>query len=186
MSGRPVIFLDRDGTLNEQVGFINHVDRFQLFPWSAEAVRLVNRSGFGAIVVTNQSGVARGITPETLVEAVHSRLRELLGRAGAHVDAIYCCPHLTEDACECRKPKPGMLLRAQKELGIDLSRSWVVGDSYPDLEMAWNAGARGALVLTGYGSGYYENGREIWARQPDILAPNVYSAVMEIVWGGQK
>ncbi len=182
MSGRPAIFIDRDGTLNEAVGFINHVSLFRPYSWSSEAVRLANRAGFVAVVVTNQSGVARGLYTEELVQEVHTRLIEQLGEAGARLDAIYYCPHGLSGSCECRKPKPGMMLRAERELGVDLSQSYVIGDSYSDLEMAWNAGSRSALVMTGYGRGDHEHHRAQWVRQPDILAPNLYAAVTEIVW----
>ncbi len=183
MSGQPAIFMDRDGTLNEPVGFINHISMFRLFPWSVEAVRVVNRAGFLAVLVTNQSGVARGLYTEALVEEVHSRLNELLEEGGAHLDGIYYCPHGLVGSCDCRKPNPGMLLRAETELNVDLSRSYVIGDTYSDLEMAWRVGARAALVLTGYGKGNYEHHRGEWARQPDVVAPNLFAAVTEIVRG---
>ena len=187
MRGRPAIFLDRDGTLNQPVGFINHVSLFRLYPWTTEAVRLINQSGFAAVVVTNQSGVARGLYSEELVEEVHARLREMLAESGAHLDAVYYCPHESSGSeCDCRKPKPGMLRRAERELGIDLSRSYVVGDSPSDLETARGVGARSALVLTGYGRGNYEKLRDESRRLPDIVAPNLYSAVMDIVWEAEK
>ena len=186
MSSKPAIFVDRDGTLNELVGYLNHLDAFELYPWSHEAIRLINRSGFLTVVVTNQSGVARGIYSEELVQAVHSRMTEMLEGADARLDGIYYCPHGTSGDCECRKPKPGMLEQARQDLDIDMSRSWVVGDSFSDLEVAWNAGARSALVLTGYGRGNYEHHRNHWSRQPDIVASNLYSAVAEIVWEASK
>ena len=130
MSGRPAVFMDRDGTLNEPVGFINHISMFRLFPWSVEAVRVVNRAGFLAVVVTNQSGVARGIYSDELVQSVHSRMTEMLEGADARLDGIYYCPHGTSGDCECRKPKSGMLEQAQQDLDIDMNRSWVIGDSF--------------------------------------------------------
>jgi D-glycero-D-manno-heptose 1,7-bisphosphate phosphatase len=174
--------LDRDGTLNEPVGFVNHQSLFRLFPWSVEAIRLINRSGHLAVVVTNQSGVARGLYTEELVHQVHDQLQKTLADGEAHLDGIYYCPHGVKGDCECRKPKPGMLLQAQKDLDVDLARSIVVGDTYADLEMGWNVGARAALVLTGFGRGSYERQRSDWARQPDWVAPNLYSALMEILW----
>lgn len=186
MSSKPAIFVDRDGTLNELVGYLNDIDAFELFPWSHEAIRLINRSGYLAVVVTNQSGVARGIYSEELVRAVHSRMKETLESADARLDGIYYCPHDGSGECDCRKPKPGMLERAEKDLDIDMSRSWVIGDSYSDLELAWNVGARAALVMTGYGRGNYEHHRDSWNRQPDIVAPNLFSAVVEIVWETPK
>ena len=181
MSGKPAIFLDRDGTLNEPVGFVNHISLFRLFPWSVEAIRLINREGYLAVVVTNQSGVARGLYTESLVHEVHEQLRATLSESGAHVDGIYYCPHgPMQDACDCRKPRPGMLHQAEKDLEADLSRSVVIGDSYSDLEMGWSVGARSALVLTGFGRGYYEHQSADWARQPDWVAPNLYSALVDI------
>lgn len=186
MSRKPAIFVDRDGTLNELVGYLNDLDAFKLYPWSHEAIRLINRSGFLAVVVTNQSGVARGIYSEELVRTVHRRMTESLEGADAHLDGIYYCPHGASGECECRKPKPGLLERAGQDLEIDMSCSWVIGDSYSDLEMAWAVGARAALVLTGYGRGNYEHQRDGWRRQPEVVAPNLYSAVVEIVWETSK
>ncbi len=186
--GRPAIFIDRDGTLNEPVGFVNHLSLFRLFPWTAEAIRLINRAGFLAVVVTNQAGVARGIFSEELLQAVHQELETRLKTAGARLDKIYYCPHWPHGTghpyrrdCDCRKPKPGMLRQAERELGVDLSRSHLVGDSYSDLEMAWAAGARATLVFTGFGRGGYEHQRESWPRQPDAVAPNLYVAVADIL-----
>jgi len=186
MRGQPAVFVDRDGTLNEPVGFVNHVSLFRLFPWSVEAVRLINRAGYLAVVVTNQSGVARGLYTEELVESVHEELRRELARGGARLDAAYYCPHGSSESCDCRKPKPGMLRRAERDWGVDLSRSYVIGDSYPDLEMAWSTGARAALVLTGYGRGFYEHHRASWTRQPDLVAPNLHAAVVDILWRESK
>jgi D-glycero-D-manno-heptose 1,7-bisphosphate phosphatase len=182
MDRRPAVFIDRDGTLNELVGYLNHISAFRLFPWAAEAVRLIRQSGFLAVLVTNQSGVARGLYTEELVHAVHDRMQEALREAETRLDGIYYCPHGPSDQCGCRKPSPGMLLAAENEMGIDLSRSWVIGDSYSDLEMAWNTGARGALVLTGYGRGGLENHGYEWSRQPDIISPNLFFAAMNIIW----
>ena len=181
MSGKPAIFLDRDGTINEPVGFVNHISLFRLFPWSTEAIRLINREGYLAVIVTNQSGVARGLYTEAMVHEVHQQLTAKLSESGAHLDGIYYCPHAPmEDACDCRKPRPGMLRRAERELGVDLSRSVVIGDSYTDLEMGWSVGARAALVLTGFGRGYYEHLSAEGARQPDWVAPHLYAALAEI------
>jgi D-glycero-D-manno-heptose 1,7-bisphosphate phosphatase len=183
MSRHPAIFIDRDGTLNELVGYLNHISQFRLYPWAAEAIRVIRQSGFLAVLVTNQSGIGRGLFPEDLVRAVHDRLQETLREAGTRLDGIYYCSHDPSDECECRKPSPGMLLQAKNDLDIDLTRSWVIGDSYSDLEMGWNTGAKAALVLTGYGKGGLENHRYEWSRQPDIIAPNLFRAAMEIIWG---
>jgi D-glycero-D-manno-heptose 1,7-bisphosphate phosphatase len=150
---RRAVFLDRDGTIAEEVGYLNHMSRFRMFPFVAGAVRRLNEAGMPVIVVTNQSGVGRGYFPEWLVHQVHVLMNRQLAEAGARIDAVYFCPHTSEDACDCRKPKPGMLERAAQEHGIDVQRSFVVGDRYGDVELGHNAGARSILVRTGYGEG---------------------------------
>jgi D-glycero-D-manno-heptose 1,7-bisphosphate phosphatase len=183
VTARPAIFLDRDGTLNEAVGYLNHPSRFKLFPWSVEAIRVIRDEGYLAIVTTNQSGVARGLIAREALEAVHGELRRILEEAGAPLDGIYDCPHGPGDGCDCRKPKPGLLRRAESELGVDLARSWVVGDSLSDLQVAWSVGARGALVRTGYGEGALRYQQKDWARKPDLVAPDLHRAVCAIFWG---
>ncbi len=178
---RRAAFLDRDGTICEEMGYVNHVDRLRIFPFAAAAIRRLNDARVPVIVVTNQSGVARNIFPESLVHQVHKKMIAELAAGGARVDAIYFCPHKTEDACECRKPNPGLLERAAREHALDLSASWVVGDRYADLEMGHAAGARGILVMTGYGRGEYELHHTKWARQPDALAENLTEAVRRIL-----
>ncbi len=178
---RRAAFLDRDGTICEEMGYVNHVDRMRIFPFAAGAIRQLNEAHIPVIVVTNQSGVARDIFPESLVHQVHKKLISELAAGGARVDAIYFCPHKTEDGCECRKPNPGLLERAAREHALDLAASWVVGDRYADLEMGHAAGGRGILVMTGYGRGEYELHHAGWARQPDALAENLTEAVRRIL-----
>jgi D-glycero-D-manno-heptose 1,7-bisphosphate phosphatase len=185
MSERPLlrraVFLDRDGTISEEMGYVNHIDRFQIFPFAAEAIRQLNEAEIPVIVITNQSGVARNIFPESLVHEVHKKMVSQLAEGGAWIDSIYFCPHKSEDECECRKPNPGLLQQAAREHGLDLRASWVIGDRYADLEMAHTAGARGMLVMTGYGRGEYEHYRSTWSRQPDALAANLSDAVRQIL-----
>jgi len=176
-SRRRAVFLDRDGTICEEMGFLNHISRFRMFPFAAAAVRRLNQAGLPVIVVTNQSGVARGIFPESLVRLVHQKMIAELAAAGARVDAIYFCPHRSDDACGCRKPHPGMLQRAAREHSLALERSYVVGDRYVDLEMGYGVGGRGILVLTGYGRGEYELYRDTWRRPPDHVAEDLAAAV---------
>jgi D-glycero-D-manno-heptose 1,7-bisphosphate phosphatase len=152
------VFLDRDGTLVEEAGYLDRLERLVFYPWSVDAVRVLNRAGLAVVIVTNQAGVARGIFPETFVADAHRYLRERLEAGGARVDGFYYCPHhpdATVDAyrraCDCRKPQPGMLRRAAADLGIDLARSFVVGDRWHDLAAGRAVGARGVLVRTGYG-----------------------------------
>jgi D-glycero-D-manno-heptose 1,7-bisphosphate phosphatase len=181
---RRAVFLDRDGTIGEELGYVNHIDRFQIFPYAAEAIRQLNRADIPVIVVTNQSGIARNIFPESLVHEVHKKMVAELAAGGAWIDAIYFCPHKSEDACECRKPNPGLLERAAREHALDLSGSWIVGDRYADLEMGHAAGTRGILVMTGYGRGEYDLHRDTWPRQPDTLAENLKDAVVKILKNG--
>jgi D-glycero-D-manno-heptose 1,7-bisphosphate phosphatase len=181
---RRAVFLDRDGTIGEELGYVNHIDRFQIFPYAAEAIRELNQAKMPVIVVTNQSGIARNIFPESLVYEVHKKMVAELAAGGARVDAIYFCPHKSEDACECRKPNPGLLDRAAREHALDLAGSWIVGDRYADLEMGYAVGARGILVMTGYGRGEYELHRATWPRQPDVLAENLRDAVRRILQNG--
>ena len=189
MSGaRRAVFMDRDGTISEEVGYVNHVSRYRVFPFAAEAVRTLNDAGRLAVLVTNQAGVARGYFKEELIGEVHKVLVAELEREGARLDAVYYCPHHPTVGeppyrfdCDCRKPRPGLLLRAADELGLDLSRCWMVGDRYSDTELARNAGARSALVLTGYGRGELEHQSHAWPRRPDLVAENLLEAVKKIV-----
>jgi D-glycero-D-manno-heptose 1,7-bisphosphate phosphatase len=185
---RRAVFIDRDGTISEEVGYVNHPSRYRVFPFASQAIKLINDAGWLAVLVTNQAGVARGYFKEDLIAEVHEQLRQELARGGARLDAVYYCPHHPSvgDApyradCDCRKPKPGLITRAAEELEIDLARSWMVGDRYGDTELARNAGTRAALVLTGYGRGEFEYQREAWRHQPDLIAENLLDAVREIL-----
>ena len=185
---KAAVFLDRDGTINEEAGYINHIDRFRIFPWTAAAVRLINDAGLAAVLVTNQSGIARGYFPETLVQEVHTRLQAELAQSGARLDAVYYCPHHPDgkleafrQTCGCRKPAPGMLHRAAADLDIDLSTSFVVSDRYQDLVMGFQTGVRGVLVMSGYGKGEYHYHRNSWPRQPDRVSHDLLDAVKWIV-----
>lgn len=173
---QPAVFLDRDGTLCEEVGYLNHVSRFRMFPFVALALRRLNDAGYPVIVVSNQSGVARGYFPESLVQQVNQVMVQQLSEAGAKVDAVYYCPHASSENCVCRKPKPGMLEQAVREHCIDLQRSFVVGDRYGDIQLARNAGARGILVRTGYGEGEIAWHSGEWPAQPDFIADDLTEA----------
>jgi D-glycero-D-manno-heptose 1,7-bisphosphate phosphatase len=178
---RRAVFLDRDGTICEELGYVNHIDRLQIFPFAAEAIRQLNLRDIPVIIVTNQSGIARNIFPESLVQQVHKKMISVLAAGGAWIDGIYFCPHLKADECDCCKPKPGLLERAAREHALDLAASWVVGDRYLDVEMAHATGGRGILVMTGYGRGEYELHHGRWPRQPDALAENLTEAVRRIL-----
>ena len=187
-TGRPAVFLDRDGTINEQMGYVNHLSRFQLLPGVARAIRGLNEAGLPVVVVTNQSGLARGYFPESLLEAVHAELHRLLAREGAHLDGLYVCPHHPEAReerfrldCDCRKPRTGLLERAAAELGLDLGRSYMVGDRWSDLRCGAAVGATTVLVLTGYGRGdaaYVGPGQTV---QPDHVAEDLEAAARWIL-----
>jgi D,D-heptose 1,7-bisphosphate phosphatase len=153
------IFLDRDGTINEYVGFLTDIKEFRLLDGVAEAIRKINASGYLAIVVTNQPIIARGEVSFTELQEIHNKMETLLGAEGAYIDAIYFCPHHPDKgfegerveykiSCDCRKPKPGMLLKAAEDFNIDLSRSWMVGDGKNDVEAGKNAGCKTVLIGT--------------------------------------
>lgn len=185
---RRAIFMDRDGTVCEEVGYVNHVSRLKLLPRSAEAIRLANDAGFQTVVVTNQAGAARGYFTEDRIEEAHDRMRQLLGEAGARVDGIYYCPHHPEvgdpryrKECDCRKPRPGMFLRARDEMGIDLAASYVVGDSTRDIQAGASIGATTVLVLTGYGRGELEHQSAGWKVHPDQTCADLLDAVKWIL-----
>lgn len=174
------VFIDRDGTINEEVGYLDRPEKLRLIPGAAEAIRLINLSGMKAVVVTNQSGVARGLFDEVLVGEVHARLRELLRMEGGTLDGIYFCPHHPTEgrgqyllSCDCRKPAPGLLLKAAAELNLDPASSYMVGDTINDIEAGERAGARGVLVRTGYGAesaAALETSEEPGRKIPDGMA----------------
>lgn len=178
---RPAVFLDRDGTIADEVGYLNHVSRLRILPHVPEAIRSLNDAGLPVIVITNQSGVGRGYFPETLVHTVHELMAQQLAAVGARLDAIYYCPHTSVEGCACRKPKTGMLDRAAQEHGLDLSKSFVVGDRHGDLELARRVGGKGILVRTGYGEGEYLWNSSKWAIQPDFVAADLADAVQWIL-----
>jgi D-glycero-D-manno-heptose 1,7-bisphosphate phosphatase len=187
---RRAVFMDRDGTISEEVGYVNHPSRYRVFPFSAEAVRLLNEKGWLALLVTNQAGVARGYFTEDLIGQVHNVLEQEMGRGGAHLDGIYYCAHhpLVGEPpfrldCDCRKPKPGLILRAAEEFDLDLQESWMIGDRYSDIVLAHNAGVRSCFVLTGYGRGEWEYQRPAWTSEPEMVAENLLEAVRKIVSG---
>jgi D-glycero-D-manno-heptose 1,7-bisphosphate phosphatase len=178
---RRAVILDRDGTINEEMGYINHLSRFRLLPGSAEAIALLNHEGLKVVVATNQSGVAREYFPAPLVGRVHDLMLELLGQQGARLDGIYVCQHAPEAGCSCRKPRPGLLHRAAAELQIDLGRSYVVGDRFNDIQLAANVGAKGIMVLTGYGRGELENYQGERLVEPDYIATDLLDAAAWIL-----
>lgn len=158
-SAQPAVFLDRDGTLNVEIGYIRDIEELRLIEGAAEAVGRLNQRGVACILVTNQSGAARGYYPEEHIHRLNERLVKLLADEGAHLDAVYYCPHLPDGSvdelsfvCRCRKPAVGMIEKALEDNPrLDRSSSFVVGDKATDVELAINAGMKGVLVKTGYG-----------------------------------
>jgi D-glycero-D-manno-heptose 1,7-bisphosphate phosphatase len=182
---RRAIFLDRDGTLCHEVGYVNHPERLVLMPGAADAVRKLKADGWAVVVVTNQAGVARGYFPWHVVEQAHHHLRRMLAIEDVALDGVYACPHHPDvggagfrKECECRKPRPGMLLQASEELGLDLARSYIVGDSFRDVGAGRNAGLAGAvLVRSGYGRGeilWKGPSAGVW---PDHVADEIVGAI---------
>jgi len=172
------VFLDRDGTINEDVGYLDSPERLKLLPDAAEAIRQLNEHGLQAVVLTNQSGVARGYYSEETLKAIHHHLEQLLTEQGAELDGIYYCTHHPDDVCDCRKPSLGMVQAACRELSIDLSRSYVIGDKITDLQLARNAGAKGILVLTGYGKKQIAG---LDPSLPDFVARDLFEAVQWVI-----
>ena len=176
--------MDRDGCLIEEMGYINHPSRVRMLPRTPEAIARLNAAGIAAVMATNQAGIARGYFSNETLAAVNAELERQLGALGARLDALYVCTHHPtageppyRQTCECRKPKPGLLLRAAAELGVDLSRSIMVGDKPSDVEAGQAAGAATVLVLTGYGRGEWEYRRHEWTVKPDHVAEDLFDAV---------
>ncbi|MBW1779833.1 MAG: HAD family hydrolase [Deltaproteobacteria bacterium] len=185
---KPAVFIDRDGTVNEQMGYINHISRFVLLPGSAEAIRLLNQHGFLTIIVSNQSGVARGYFPIDLVHEVHDHMKAWLEREGARIDEIFFCPHYPEGKvpeysgpCDCRKPRTGLIEMACSRLPVDMENSYVIGDRYSDMALARNSGLKGILVKTGYGLGDLKYVFPHLPYQPLYVAEDLLDAVKWIV-----
>jgi D-glycero-D-manno-heptose 1,7-bisphosphate phosphatase len=180
---KKAVFLDRDGNINRDVGYPGSYDMIEIYPFSYEAVRKINRAGMLAVVITNQSGIGRGLIDEDVLRSMHDQLRRDFTRRNARLDAIYYCPHYPESElsryridCSCRKPKPGLALQAAADLNIDLSRSYMIGDKVEDIKFGWNIHAIPILVLTGYG----EKSRkhfETSPAQPAYTAQNLLDAV---------
>jgi histidinol-phosphate phosphatase family protein len=178
------VFLDRDGTLNEEVGYLDRLEKLRMIPEAFEAVRRIRQSGLKAVVVSNQAGVAKGLFSEAFVRAVHDRIQELFLGYGARIDRFYYCPHHPTEGvdpyrtiCSCRKPQPGLLRQAAEDLNIDLTRSYFIGDHLRDIETAHRVGAKGVLVTTGHGSEQIATGEITAFNRPDYVAENILEAV---------
>jgi D-glycero-D-manno-heptose 1,7-bisphosphate phosphatase len=180
------VFLDRDGTINEEVGHLGKIEKMIIYPDSSAAIRMLNEAGFKVVLITNQAGVARGYFDEDTVKKVNEHLMTELALDGAKIDAAYFCPHHPEFGnddyrknCDCRKPEPGMLIRAANDLNIDLSASFMVGDTAKDIVAGKKAGCRTVLVLTGHGEQESKKIPDDYA--PALIANNLQSAVQWIL-----
>lgn len=189
MKKNAAVFLDRDGTINEEVGYLDSIGKLKLFANTAEAIRLINESGMKAVVITNQSGIARGYFTEGFVRTVHAEIQKELHDNGAFIDAFYYCPHHPTDglgmylkSCTCRKPGVGMLVSASKDLDIDLSKSYTVGDMLKDIQVAGKVGAKGILVKTGYGLNTIQ--KDLQPASAEIVQPHyiAYDILDAVTW----
>ena len=185
---KPAVFIDRDGTINEQMGYINHLSRFIIFPGVIEAVRLLNAHDFWVIVLTNQGGVARGYYPIELMHEIHAFFMSSLKKNGAIIDSIFYCPHhpagiIPEYSmeCNCRKPKIGLVHQALEAFDIDMSKSYMVGDRHVDIELASRIEIDGVLVKTGYGLGEIDYVLPQQPIKPSYIAQDLLEAVKWIL-----
>lgn len=191
MKKNTAVFLDRDGTINEEVGYLDSLNKLKIIPAAYQAIKLINLNGMKAVVITNQAGVAKGFFTEEFVHTVNDFIRDELQKHGAVIDKFYYCPHHPEEGtgiylqdCNCRKPAPGMLLQAAQELNIDLAGSYFIGDRFRDMETAKNAGAKGVLVRTGYGENLLQDDgpdRATPEGKPDHIADDILKAVLWIL-----
>ena len=177
----PAVFLDRDGTINEEMGYINDLSRLRLLPGVADALKRLKEHGFLLIVVTNQSGPARGYFPESLVYETNELLQKRLKKKGVSIDDFFICFHHPEDNCPCRKPKPGLIIQALEKYPIELKKSYLIGDKIIDIETAKNAGIKGILVLTGYGRGELKYVAPKKGITPDFVAKDLREAAEFII-----
>ena len=178
------VFLDRDGTVNEEVGYLADLSRLRLIPGAGAAIKRLNQADYKVILVTNQSGVARGYFPESLVHEAHERLTDMLREEGAALDGIYYCPHHPTEGnagytmtCDCRKPGTGLIDKAMKDFDIDRNRSFLIGDKWSDVELAQRAGILAILVMSGFAPDDPGNKRPDYVRDPDYSASTISDAV---------
>jgi D,D-heptose 1,7-bisphosphate phosphatase len=191
MKKHRAIFLDRDGTINEEVGYLDDLDKLKIIPEAFEAVRLINAAKMKAVIITNQAGVARGLFTEDFVKAVNKYLHAEFLKENALIDAFYYCPHHPTEGnapyrrgCDCRKPAPGMLFQAAREMNIDLTRSYIIGDRYNDMEAGKKVGVKGILVKTGFGQSLLQDDgpdKLTDYNQPDFIAADILEAVRWIL-----
>lgn len=192
VGGKKAVFLDRDGCVNVESNHVRDIAQFQLYPDSVESIRRLNDAGYAVVVITNQSGVARGYMTEGLVREVNALMLKQVTQGGGRIDRVEYCPHHTEGVvkkyaveCDCRKPRPGMILRAGRALGLDFSKSFVVGDKISDIELGPATGMKAILALTGFGKGELEKIKRGEAGPPDFVASGIKEAV-DFILGGKS
>jgi histidinol-phosphate phosphatase family protein len=171
------VFVDRDDTVNRDVPYCRHPDDFMLLPGVARGIKSLNKVGLKVVLITNQSGIARGYFTDEILASIHKKMANDLAEQGAHIDAIYYCPHHPDDNCDCRKPKPKLIYQAVAELHIDLSQSFVIGDRLMDIELATTVGCKGVIVPSGQGKEELKASTII----PDYVAPDFESAVQWVL-----
>ena len=191
MKKNTAVFLDRDGVINEEVGYLDNLDKLKIIPCAYEAIKLINESGMKAVVISNQAGVARGLITEEFVKKTNNYLQIILRERGVHINNFYYCPHHPTEGdapyrqiCECRKPAPGMFLAAARDLNIDLELSYMVGDRFLDMEAAKKVGVKGILVKTGYGKELLQDdgpNKATPENKPDFIAADILEAVKWIM-----
>jgi len=167
-------FIDRDGTLIEEVNFLSRVEDLRLFDFTQRSVDLLRSNGFRVVIVTNQSGIARRLYDESAMNAIHDEIQKRLSGA---ISGFYFCPHLPNSGCKCRKPNLGMIEAACSDFDVDLENSWIIGDKSLDVETGFNAGIKSAMVMTGYGREHIDR----LEKRPDVIAEDLLEAVNKII-----
>jgi len=189
MTKRPIVFIDRDGTLNKEAGYINNIDNFQLYPFVYQGIRLLNHFNIFSVIITNQAGIGRGYFTESFLKDVHNKMFDMLKKNGALIDELYYCPHhpslkLTKYAvkCNCRKPNTKMLEKAVAKFSpnVDTERMYVIGDKFSDIKMGNNFGSKTVMVKTGYGTGELMS-KDKDSPEPSKIEKNFLSAVLWII-----
>lgn len=171
-----IVMVDRDGTINVEKHYLSSPEQVELFPQSAEGIKLLRNLGLHIVVVTNQSAIGRELFDVEMLDAIHERLKDLLNKQGAGVDAIYFCPHTPDDCCNCRKPLTAMAEQAAKDFGANLSKSFLIGDNVCDIELGKNVNATTILVRTGYGERVLSEGKT----KPDYVVDHLFDAAQLI------
>ncbi len=174
------VFFDRDGVINREVSYLDSIDKVEILEGISKAIKLLNENNFKVIIITNQSGLARRYFTKRTLEEIHDFIIKELRKESAHIDAIYYCPHHPDDDCNCRKPRIGLINKAEKELKLDLKSSFLIGDKVTDIQAGLNAGLKTILVLTGYGEEESKKLNELDLKV-DFIAKDALSAVRWIL-----